>query len=247
MRIMIIISLSVMLFVLTGSFAEAEVLALWLFDEGSGDTVIDSTGNGNDGIIVGAKYVPGKYGTALRFDGEAYVDIGLPDSLQNGIEQAFTGEVWVKANEQPPADHSTIIFIQTGGPIAMGFTSSTGGGLYGYAGESIKITDPRGPDGIPVGEWFHFAQVYDGEVQKLYFNGEEIASQNALDAVTHTEDAWTIGAWSTHDQLWLEDVVLDEFRVLNEALEPEELGFFNKFSPVDPGGKLTNTWGQIKR
>ena len=246
MKLLAVISVVITLIASIGASVEAEVIVLWLFDEGKGGTTIDSTGNGNDGKIVEAEYVPGKYGTALRFKGEAYVDIGLPDSLQNGIDQAFTAEVWVKANKQPPSDQSTIIFIQTGGPIAMGFTSSTGGGLYGYAGGSMKITDPRGTDGVPVGEWFHFAQTYDGEVQRLYFNGEEIASQNAIDAVTHTEDPWTIGAWSTHDQLWLEDVILDEFRVLNEALEPEELGFFNRFSPMEPAGKLAVTWAHIK-
>jgi len=187
MRAMIILGLVVMLTFWAGSFAEAEVLALWLFDEGQGNVAKDDTGNGNDGEIVKAIYVPGKYGTALKFEGDGYVNIGLPDSLQNGIDQAFTSEVWIKVDKKPPSDHSTIIFMQTGGAITIGFTSSTGGGLYGYAGGSSKITDPNGPDGIPVGEWFHFAQTYDGKTQKLFFNGEEIASQDIVGAVTHTE------------------------------------------------------------
>jgi len=45
----------------------------------------------------------------------------------------------------------------------------------------------------------------------------------------------------------LEDVVLDEFRVSNEALELEGLGFFNRFSLVEPGGNATTTWGETKR
>jgi hypothetical protein len=246
MRKIFSVGISALMLTFIAYSAHAEVLALWLFDEGKGNVAVDSTGNGNDGTIEKAEYVQGKYGTALRFRNEAYVDIGLPDSLQNGIEQAFTAEVWIKANKQPPADQSTLIFMQTGGPIALGFTSSTGGGLYGYAGGSTKITDPDGPKGYTVGEWFHFAQSYDGRVQKLYVNGEEVNSQNAMDVVTHTQDAWTIGAWSTKTQYWLEDVVLDELRVSNEALEPEELGFFNRFSPVEPKGKLVSTWAGVK-
>ncbi len=226
--------------------ARADVLALWLFDEGNGDVAIDDTGNGNDGVITKAKYVPGKFGTALKFEGDGWVDVGIPDSLQNGIEQEFTAEVWVKVDKKPPSDHSTLIFMQAGGPIALGFTSSTGGGLYGYVGSSSKITDPDGPGGVPVGEWFHYAQTYDGKTQKLFFNGEEIATKDIAGAVTHTQNPWTIGAWSDKSQYWLEDVVLDEMRISNEALEPEELGFFNRFSPVEPAGKLTTTWADVK-
>jgi len=221
---------------------QAEVIALWLFDEGHGNIAKDSTGNGNDGKIEGAKYVKGKYGTALEFDGDDYVDIGTPESLQEGIVDAFTAEAWVKVEHAPPADHSTIILIQTGGPIAMGFTSSTGGGFYGYAGSSSKIIDP---DKFPVGIWVHVAQTYDGTNQKLYRDGVEIASQVAPDVITHTEDSWTIGAWSTHDQLFLE-AILDEVRVSDEALPPKQLGYHNRFSAVEPSGKLAVVWGKMK-
>ncbi len=224
----------------------AEVIALWLFDEGNGNIAEDNTGNGNNGNIENAKYVPGKYGTALKFEGEGFVNVGVPESLQNGIDQSFTAEVWIKLDQKQPSDHTTIIFMQVGGPIALGFSGSTGGALYGYAGGSSAIRDPDGPDRPPVGEWFHFAQTYDGAVQKLYFNGEEIFSQNVANAVTHTENAWTIGAWSTQEKYFLE-ATLDELRISNEALEPEELGFFSRFSPVEPQGKLCECWGKVKK
>jgi hypothetical protein len=35
-------------------------------------------------------------------------------------------------------------------------------------------------------------------------------------------------------------------RVSDEALEPEELGFFNQFSPVEPMDKLATTWADVK-
>ena len=42
----------------------------WLFDEGSGKTAKDASGNGNDGRIEGkAEWVEGVFGPALRFDG----------------------------------------------------------------------------------------------------------------------------------------------------------------------------------
>ena len=44
-------------------------LGIWLFDEGNGNTAMDSSNNGNDGELVGAKWVAGKYGEALKFEG----------------------------------------------------------------------------------------------------------------------------------------------------------------------------------
>ncbi len=51
-------------------------LAYWKFDEGSGNTLGDSSGHGFDGTIYGATWVTGKYGKALSFDGtNDYVDL----------------------------------------------------------------------------------------------------------------------------------------------------------------------------
>ena len=60
--------------VLTGkSHAQAfmqKVEAIWLFDEGKGETVEDSSGNGHEGEFRGElEYVEGKFGTALEFGG----------------------------------------------------------------------------------------------------------------------------------------------------------------------------------
>ena len=226
--------------------AHAETKALWLFDEGSGDIAIDSSGNGCDGIIEGAKYVPGKYGKGLKFDGKSWVDVGYPKALQEDIIGPFTAETWIFLDDLPPSDHSTIILMQASGTLAIGFTTSTGGGFYGYAGDNVKITDPEVP--FPVGEWVHIAHTFDGTIQKLYRNGEEIASQDASTAnFDHPADSpWTIGAWSTHDQYWLEDATIDEMRVSDEAVEPEDLGFFVQHFAVGPMGKLTNTWASVK-
>jgi hypothetical protein len=73
--------------------------------------------------------------------------------------------------------------------------------------------------------------------------------QNAANAnFDHPLDMpWTIGAWSTQDDLFLQDATLDEMRISDEALEPQELGFFNRFSPVEPKGKLSVCWGKVKR
>lgn len=245
MRKVVLVGISTLALMIIAYSGHAAVKALWLFDEGQGTTAIDSSGNGCDGEINGAVYVPGKYGTALKFNGDDFVHIGFPTALQDDIVGPFTVETWVKVDQAPPADHSTIIVMQASGTLSIGFTSSTGGGYYGYAGDNIKITDP---EAFPVGEWVHVAHTFDGTTQKLYRNGKEIASQDASDAnFDHpTDTPWTIGAWSTQDQMFLEATALDEMRILDEALPAGELGFFGSVTPVEPQEKLSACWGEIK-
>src|SRR5690348_10347725 len=59
--------------------------ALYHFDEGSGDLALDSSGNGNTGVLSdgGVGWVAGGHtGGGLGFDGESgFVDLGNPAGL----------------------------------------------------------------------------------------------------------------------------------------------------------------------
>ena len=52
------------------------VLGIWFFDEGKGGMAKDSSENGNDGEIVDAQWVDGKFEGALKFEGGAHVAVG---------------------------------------------------------------------------------------------------------------------------------------------------------------------------
>ena len=67
----------------TSGVAQDGLVAYWDFDENSGGTANDRTGNGHDGELVGdPEWVAGKFGSALRFDdaGE-YVLVPHDDAL----------------------------------------------------------------------------------------------------------------------------------------------------------------------
>ena len=50
--------------------ADSDLVAHWKFDDDSGTTAIDSSGNGNDGTFMGdPQWASGKLGGALDFDG----------------------------------------------------------------------------------------------------------------------------------------------------------------------------------
>ena len=71
------------------------LVAAYNFNETSGTTVVDASGNGNHGTISGAKRINrGKFGRALSFDG---VDdwVTVPDADSLDLTNGMTLEAWV--------------------------------------------------------------------------------------------------------------------------------------------------------
>jgi hypothetical protein len=71
------------------------LVAAYSFDEGSGSTVTDSSGNGNTGTVSGATWTgAGKYGGALSFNG-TNARINVPNSASLQLSSGMTLEAWV--------------------------------------------------------------------------------------------------------------------------------------------------------
>ena len=99
------------------------IVGIWKFDEGKGDTTKDVSGNGNDGTLINKpKWVDGKFGKALEFDGSSFVDMGNDESLQ------FDGNVtivfWVNP-ESVSAGRQNLVCKSYGGEGCL--TMETGG------------------------------------------------------------------------------------------------------------------------
>ena len=77
------IKVSVMVIILMASLllsvqaaVDEHTIAVWFFNEGSGDTVSDSSGNGHDGVFDGnPKWIDAEHGGGLRFPDS----FGVPD------------------------------------------------------------------------------------------------------------------------------------------------------------------------
>ena len=100
--------------------ANEGVLGIWLFDEGNGEKINDSSGNGNDGKLLLAgksKWVDGKFGKALEFDGDqAFVEVNTPT---NTSREGHTISMWVK-----PAgvQKDFTVIMSNHNPIPQGFS-----------------------------------------------------------------------------------------------------------------------------
>lgn len=86
-------------------FTHAGVVGAWLFDEpefGKVHTIVDATGNGHDGKIVGnAKRVKGQFGRALQFlagteENQPWGHVAIPHHEDMNLTEAFSLYAWVK-------------------------------------------------------------------------------------------------------------------------------------------------------
>jgi fibronectin type 3 domain-containing protein len=70
------------------------LVAAYSFDEGTGSTVTDSSGNGNTGTVSDALWVSGKYGSAISFSSNSTL-VTIPDASVLHLSSAMTLEAWV--------------------------------------------------------------------------------------------------------------------------------------------------------
>jgi hypothetical protein len=224
------------------------VVGMWLFDEGNGNVAKDSSGNKNDGNLMGnPKWVDGKFSKALEFDGVGgYVD--LPQ-LPEQTNQPLSFTAWIK----------------------WGGSTATTRGVWGYtnvatvnchfeiqaAGMRLRLgsINKTGMTSPPVNQWAFVGFTYDGTTARYYLNGVEVGSfsgstgtifgaESALGHMTGVSDA---GRYF--------DGLVDEAAIFNQALKEEDiqtimnqgLGRAFGITAVSPAGKLAGIWGDIKR
>ena len=76
---------------------QESVVLTWLFEEGQGTTVEDSSGNGNDGEIVGGQWAAGQFDGGYELAGEG---TSVASMTANGIGATYISEtLWVKFAE----------------------------------------------------------------------------------------------------------------------------------------------------
>ena len=83
-------------------------VGMWLFDEGNGDIAKDSSGNENDGTLVGdPKWVDGKFGSALEFGASANDVVKVPHKDDLTLE-SYSLLAWVQIPKVSPKSQGII-------------------------------------------------------------------------------------------------------------------------------------------
>ena len=236
------------------------LVTLWLFDEGSGQVVADETGNGHKGTIQNPKWVAGKFGTSLEFQGQAgdpnYVIIRHHANFDFGQDD-FTIGLWINSKKadayiiakrklEPDNWWNLNSAIDRPGNF-FGFEYAGGG-----AGAAAEFGAIDGKVEIVNSGWHHVATVKAGDNLQLYVDGILDAQKDGMKKnpkwSVDNKDPIQIGGWGK-----VENLVgsVDEIFIAKEAFTTDDfkkiMNGWKRAQSVFPLEKLSSIWGKIKK
>jgi hypothetical protein len=229
--------------------SEEEIVAMWLFDEGSGDVARDSSPNGNDAVFNGgAKWDNGKFGKGISLDGtDDYLSAQDSDSLDISGE-AMTIVAWANSDAWTASWNHIIRKAPENPRIYILGVHNTGLAFTFLKTDAMQVSDIQGATALPTGEWIHLAMTYDGQEVVIYVNGEVDATAPASGVIEASEDELRIGRGAPAGYF---TGTLDEIAIFSVALDQDEIKDimnegFSGFLAVKPQNKLAETWGSVK-
>ena len=226
----------------------AELLGQWLFEEGAGKKVEDSSGQGNDGELIGKpKWVNGKFGKALEFDGD-----GAGVKISPGLElKNFTAVLWVNSGKDWGETRTELwCGSQTYGDAVLIRGDERADWKPGEA--MLHWTDGAAWHAIGSGKlksktWYHLAGTFDGKTLKFYKNGK-LAGEKDSKIGAGAKDTF-IGCHPNPTNYF--QGMIDDVAVFDDALSREDIekivnrGLEN-WLPVEASGKNATHWARIK-
>jgi len=217
---------------------DENTVGYWRFDEGSGNEAKDSSGNGNDGVINGARFVPGPVDNALEFDGaNDYVQVSDSPSLD--INSQISMELWFYPKE-PNLHHFLIDKLGTNNVRAyrLQITGNSGTDsfgndyvensiLFGISHNNVNViylaTTADHP--VTVNKWNHIAATFDGATMKIILNGIRVSEGKSQGNIAQNNNDLLIGV--DYDIPGNADYyskgIIDEVRISNIARTPDEI------------------------
>lgn len=193
----------------------------WRFDEGAGTLAADSSPNHNDGKVrPGLQWVEGRRGKALRFGGQAWVEVTHCDSLS--ITSGVTLEAWIKPETFVGND---IIVVKTDYSNEYLLYVDRQGTLYGRVrcgGVGGRNEDMiKAPGVLKTGVWQHIAFTWDRQFMRLYLNGRILmVARTQCMGIGKNSSPLCIGGGAYSGGF---HGVIDEVIVRTGALSPEEI------------------------
>lgn len=187
-------------------------VAHWKFDDGSGTTASDSSGNTNNGTLTnGPTWTTGKYNSAVNFDGVN--DTVVMGDLSYTKSLPFTVTAWIKSNgsssaiinKYVPASYNGFnFFIQSGKLCAWYLRNSV---------DHISIAQDHGFGSVPCqsftsNTWNHAVVSVDSTEMKLYLNGNlsQTASWTGTAGGTSETTPFSLGLYGSYFTGQIDDV-----------------------------------------
>jgi hypothetical protein len=202
----------------------AGLVAFYRFDETSGTSASDATGNGYTATLTGgATFAAGLQANAVTLSGNSQY-VSLPNGILSSLTQ-FSICTWVNLSAAP--QWARIFDFGTGTTAYMFLTPNSASGTLrfsittGGSGAEQQLNATA----LPTGSWQHLAVTLTGTTGTLYVNGAQVAQNTGM-----TLDPTSLGV-TTHDWLGRSQFntdpyltgEIDDFRVYSRALSGGEV------------------------
>lgn len=226
-------------FQLTGALAG--LVGHWPFEEGSGTSTADRSGNQNTGYLRdsadgGPVWAAGRVGGALSFDG---VDdaVRVPDSQSiTSVSQGITIAAWVYWTDLgTTAVLEAIAWRQLGtaatdqyGLCVPAGTSELDFVINFGAGNRVAYTS------IAANQWTHVVALFDGAYQQIWVNGAQRYSSPKSGTLAPTSNPFTIGGaenGTSENTSESFQGLIDEVRLYSRGLSADEISALYAAAP----------------
>jgi len=260
---------------LAASAAHGALLAHYTFDETSGTTVFDSSGNGLHGTIAGGAIgtegaitsVAGISGNALQFSDDSHLitisstDWGEGENLK--VANGFTISTWLNWTDSSSNRGAALTFTQLGSgnrsvDLGVGGGVNAHGSVYARVrrGNSINDTNPGTASdppngGFNTGDWQHVVGVFTSTGMTVFVNGVSVDSWSGTTLTTNSLDLLTIGAYRADSVSSTTSHfigAIDDIQIYNGALTTNEISFlFNNpgIAIPEPAAALLGSLGLL--
>ena len=211
-----------------GSYA-SDLIAHWKFDETSGTSAADSTGNGHTGTLTNSpswQGTAGKRGGAILLDGaNDYVTAGDINAAE-GIA-TITVSTWAKtsvAGEQDIVTKSNCDGSQDPWALYSGWPTADGKAAFLISGaDGTNAYSGQGTTAINDGSWHMLTGVYDGAYVRIYVDGvEENSAAYVTSSIYSNTHNVEIGGYCNGNP-FLTNGLIDEVRIYGRALSASEI------------------------
>jgi len=199
------------------------LVAVWHFDEPIGTQILDASGQGHHGRVVGATRVDGLFGKALAFDGVD--DYAVFPGV--GVLREGTVEAWVRLEGMSPRQSG---FVTFGHGYGFEYDTACLGCAHESAQAPLSMASfgvcshawhvARQPRGLRLMQWHHVAGVWGPSGLRFYVDGALAAEKPSCVCPLPSHRAVLLAADSSKRHA---ACLLDEVRIYAAALAPEAL------------------------
>jgi hypothetical protein len=207
----------------------------WNFDEGSGDTAYDKSGNGfNATLYNNIERINGKFGGALQSinnnDTQEYAQTADHDELDFSDTQDFTYSAWVKLGTTE--NNYYAVMRKSGGTPTRGYymfsySAKQATCAYRYDTDTDTVTDADAI--LSDGDWHYVTCLMDrsGGVTGtsglyVYVDGVRRGDNTSLTAGDASDNPTGV-AMAEHSTSYENDTAVDEVKIYNYARSPSQI------------------------